>query len=146
MVCPHSSDPQEKRRQNKNVRRSFTPVWQERYQSSTPVQAITNIAATNAKIFTMLDALKGYHQCPLDEDSQILTTLITPFSRYIYLRAPYGISSILEHYDRRMAEAFTGLTGFRRVVDDIIIYDSDEHQHALMSGNSYNAVLTNAKP
>ena len=30
-----------------------------------------------------------------------------------------------------MAEAFTGLTGFRRVVDDITIYDSDEHQHAI---------------
>ena len=28
-----------------------------------------------------------------------------------------------------MAEAFTGLTGFRRVVDDIIIYDCDEQQH-----------------
>ena len=29
-----------------------------------------------------------------------------------------------------MAEAFAGLTGFRRVVDDIIIYDNDEQQHA----------------
>ena len=30
-----------------------------------------------------------------------------------------------------MAEVFTGLTGFCRVVDDIIIYDSDKHQHAI---------------
>ena len=29
-----------------------------------------------------------------------------------------------------MAEAFTGLTGFRCIVDDIIIYDCDEQQHA----------------
>ena len=29
-----------------------------------------------------------------------------------------------------MAEAFTGLTTFHHVIDDIIIYDSDEHQHA----------------
>ena len=78
----------------------------------------------------MLDALKGYHQCLLDQGSQPLTTFITPFGRYKYLHAPYGISSISEHYDRRMAEAFTGLTGFSRVVDDIIINDSDEHQHA----------------
>ena len=77
----------------------------------------------------MLDALKGYHQCPLDQESQPLTSFITPFGRYKYLRAPYGISSISEHYDRWMAEAFTGLTGFRCVVDNIIIYDSDEHQH-----------------
>ena len=106
-------------------------VRRERYQSSTPAQAVADIAATNAKYFTVLDALKGYHQCPLDQESRPLTTFITPFGRYQYLRAPYGISSISEHYDRWMAEVFTGLTGFCRVVDDIIIYDSDKHQHAI---------------
>ena len=105
-------------------------VRRERYQPSTPAQAVADIAATNAKVFTVLDALKGYHQCRLDQESQILTTFIMPFGRYKYLRAPYGISSISEHYNRRMAEAFAGLTGFRRVVDDIIIYDNDEQQHA----------------
>ena len=105
-------------------------VCRERYQSDTPAQAIADIAAANAKFFTVFDAMKGYHQCPLDQDSQILTTFITPFGRFKYLRAPYGVSSISEHYDRWMAEAFSGLTGFHCVVDDIIIYDSDEHQHA----------------
>ena len=74
--------------------------------------------------------LKGYHQCPLDEDSQLLTTFITPFGRFKYLRAPYGISSISEHYNRQMDEAFAGLTGYRRIVDDVVIYDSDANQHA----------------
>ena len=77
--------------------------------------------------------MKGYHQCPLDEDSQLLTTFITPYGRFKYLHALYGISSISEHYDCRMAEAFTGLTGFRHIVDDIVddivIYDSDPQQH-----------------
>ena len=31
------------------------------------------------KVFT---AIKGYHQCPLDEVSQMLTTFITPFRRF----------------------------------------------------------------
>ena len=88
-------------------------VIREQYQSPTPAQAVSDIAASDAKIFTVLDALKGYHQCPLDKDSQTLTTFITPFGRYRYLRAPYGISSISEHYNRRMAEAFKGLSGFR---------------------------------
>ena len=104
-------------------------VRREQYQSSTPAQAVADIAATKAKFFTVLDAMKGYHQCPLDPDSQLLTTFITPFGRFKYLRAPYGICSISEHYDRRMTEAFVGLTGFRRVVDDIIIYDDNELQH-----------------
>ena len=29
-----------------------------------------------------------------------------------------------------MDEAFTGLSGYRRVVDDVMIYDSDEEQYA----------------
>ena len=51
------------------------------------------------------------------------------FSRFKFLRAPYGISSISEHYNRQMDEAFTRLYGFRRVVDDIVIYDKDITQH-----------------
>ena len=95
-------------------------VKRERYQSPTPAQTVADIAAENAKVFTKLDALKGYHQCPLDEESQPLTTFITPFGRF-----KYGISSISEHYNRRMDEAFAGLSGYRRVVDDVVIYDSD---------------------
>ena len=105
-------------------------VKRERYQSCSPAEAVADMAASNAKFFTVLDARKGYHQCPLDAESQLLTTFITPFGRFKYLRAPYGISSISEHYDRRMAEAFAGLSGFRRIVDDIVIYDSDATQHA----------------
>ena len=104
-------------------------VQRERYQSDTPAQAVVDIAAENAKVFMKLDALKGYHQCPLDEESQLLTTFITPFGRFKFLRAPFGISSISEHYNRRMDEAFVGLTGYWRIVDDIVIYDGDEAQH-----------------
>ena len=101
----------------------------ERYQSPTPAQAVADIASEQAKVFTKIDVRKGYHQCPLDEESQLLTTFITPFGRFKYLRAPYGISSISEHYNRRMDEALVGLSGFRRIVDDIAIYDRDPEQH-----------------
>lgn len=42
---------------NKYIRR-------ERYQCPTPAQAVADIAADSAKVFTKFDALKGYHQCP----------------------------------------------------------------------------------
>ena len=74
--------------------------------------------------------MKGYHQCPLDKESQNLTTFITPFGRFKFLRAPYGISSISEHYNRRLDEAFSGLSGYRRVVDDVVIYDDNPTHHA----------------
>ena len=105
-------------------------VKRERYQSNTPDKAIADISTCQAKFFTVLDAMKGYHQCPLDQESQFLTTFITPFGRFKYMRAPYRISSISEHYDRRMYEAFEGLSGFCHIVDDIVIYNSDVTQHA----------------
>jgi len=94
--------------------------------SPTPAEAVADIAAQEA---TVIDAMKGYHQCPLAVESQELTTFITPYGRFKYLRAPYGLSSIAEHYNRRMAEALEGLTGYRRIVDDIVIYDKDPQQH-----------------
>ena len=129
---------------NKYVRR-------ERYQTPTPAQAVADIAAENAKFFTKIDARKGYHQCPLDEESQLLTTFITPFGRFKYLRAPYGISSISEHYNRRMDEALKGLSGFRRIVDDVVIFDSDAVQHAnhvrkfLQRCNEFKITLNTSK-
>jgi len=104
-------------------------VIQERYQSLTPAQAVADIATSDAKIFTVLNVLKGYHQCPSDKDSQVLAMFITPFGRYNYLHAPHGISSISEHYNRRMTEAFAGLSGFRHIMDDVVIYDSNITDH-----------------
>ena len=84
----------------------------ERYQSPTPAQMVADITAENAQIFTKINAKKGYHQCPLERESQDLTKSITPFGRFKFLRAPYGISSISEHYKHRMDEAFIELPGF----------------------------------
>ena len=78
---------------------------------------VTDIAAQEAKYFTVIVAAKGYHQCPLASESQELTTFVTPYRRFKYLWAPYGLSSIAEHYNRRMAEALEGLTGYHRIVD-----------------------------
>jgi hypothetical protein len=66
----------------------------ERYHSSTPAQAVADITAEKAKIFPNIDAKKGYHQCPLDQESQNLMTYITPFGHFKFLRAPYGIAFI----------------------------------------------------
>ena len=105
-------------------------VKRERYQSPTPAEAIADLFACQAKFFTVLDAMKGYHQCPLDQESQLLTMFITPFGGFKYMRASYGIFSKSEHYNRHMYKAFEGLSGFHYIVDDIVIYGSDVTQHA----------------
>ena len=74
--------------------------------------------------------MKGYHQCPREKNIQLPTTFITPRGKFKYLRAPYGIAFISEHYEWYMAEAFSSLTGLQCFVNDIAIYCSDLHQHA----------------
>lgn len=104
-------------------------VQRELYQSPTPLEEVASITASQACWFTVFDAAKGYHQCKLSSTSQPLTTFITPFGRYAFLRAPYGVTSISEHYNRRMDEAFAGLPGYRKVVDDVIIYSKTLEEH-----------------
>ena len=104
-------------------------VRTEQYQSPTPLEEVASITESNAKWFTVFDAAKGYHQCPLHQDSVLKTTFITPFGRYAFLRAPYGVSSISDHYNRRMDEAFSGLTGYKKIVDDVVIYSRTKMDH-----------------
>ena len=105
-------------------------VRRERYPSITPAEAVADMAQAKAKYFTLFDALKGYNQCPLDEASQDLMIFITPFGQFKYLHAPYySISSISEHYNQRMDEAFAGMHNFRKVVDDVFIYNEDKTEN-----------------
>ena len=43
-------------------------------------------------IFTKLDARSGFWQMPLDPQSRLLTTFVTPFGRFCMNRLPFGIS------------------------------------------------------
>ena len=104
-------------------------VKRELYSSCTPSDAVADISSQNSAFFTVFDALKGYHQCPLDQESQLLTCFMTPFGRFKFLRAPFGICSISEHYNRRLDEAFQGLKNYRRIVDDVVIFDNKETDH-----------------
>ena len=102
-------------------------VERERYMSNTPAEAVLEIK--NSNFFSVFDAVKGYHQCELDEESQDITTFITPFGRYKYKRAPYGVKSISEHYNRRMDECFHDLNNLAKIVDDCLIHDETLEEH-----------------
>ena len=101
----------------------------EYFTSLTVLESVQLIKADEAKYFSKFDAKKGYHQCELDENSKDLTTFLTPFGRYRYERAPFGINSIPEHYNRRMYEALKDLKGIARVVDDIMVYGGTAEEH-----------------
>jgi hypothetical protein len=58
----------------------------------TPRDIVAQIPCTST-CFAVFDACNGYWQIPLDEALKALTTFITEFGRYRYLRAPMGLVS-----------------------------------------------------
>ena len=116
-MCPHSSNPK-KNTENicmcVDLSHLNQYLQQEQYMSPTPAEAIANIAAANAKYFTVLDAMKDYHQCLLDQDSQLLTAFIIPFGRFKYLHAPYGISRTLQSPYGRSLDRPVGISQNRQ--------------------------------
>lgn len=102
-------------------------VHRERYM----LPAVDELLALlgNAKWFTKLDANHGYHQLLLSEESQRLTTFITPFGRFCYNRLPMGLSSAGEHFQKRVGEVLAGLEGVIHLADDILIVGRTREEH-----------------
>ena len=57
------------------------------------VDDIVKAIPPSAKFFAKMDAVHGYFQLALDDDSSYLTTFLLPSGRYRYLRAPMGLSA-----------------------------------------------------
>ena len=70
---------------NKYVKRPTHP-------GPSPQEVVSDIPP-NQRYFSTFDAVKWHWQIPLAEESQALTTFITPWGRYMFLRAPMGLSS-----------------------------------------------------
>lgn len=82
-----------------------------------------------AKYFSKLDCVSGFWQVPLTKESQLLTTFITPFGRYCFLRLPFGISSAPEHFQKRISRILEGLESVANHTDDILMWGSTIAEH-----------------
>ncbi|MEM7375732.1 MAG: reverse transcriptase family protein, partial [Bacteroidota bacterium] len=98
------------------------------YPLKTPKEAVSNISSDTEYLAT-LDATKGYWQMALDKDSQGLTTFITPWGRYKFLRAPMGLVSTGDEFCRVGDKALEGIDRVQKVVDDMIVYSKGFPEH-----------------
>ena len=53
--------------------------------TSIPAETVADIAAEETYYFTVLNVMKEYHQCPLDEENQVVTTFIMLFGCFKYV-------------------------------------------------------------
>ncbi|XP_055527066.1 uncharacterized protein K02A2.6-like [Wyeomyia smithii] len=89
-----------------------------------------------AKIFSTVDAKKGFWQVVLDEPSSKLTTFWTPFGRYRWTRLPFGIAPAPEIFQLKLQEVIHGLKGVECIADDLLVYGVGEtFEEALINHN-----------
>ena len=63
----------------------------------------------NAKVFTKVDLQSCYWHYTLDEDSSNMTTFVTPFGRYKWMRLPFGFNASSEIFQKQLNIALEGL-------------------------------------
>jgi len=95
---------------------------------TTPKEAVDRVPEGSV-FFATLDAKHGYWQIPLEEASQELTTFITPFGCFKFLRNPMGLASAQDEYCRRTDLAIAGLEKVSKVVDDMLVYSKTAEDH-----------------
>ena len=100
-------------------------INQKEYYQLLTFEEITS-RLSGAKLFTKLDAKKGYWQIPLDEESIRLTALNTPFGRYQFTRLPYGLHSAQEVFHKSFNQSFDGISQVETNIDDMLIWGDTE--------------------
>ena len=121
------------RKENGSIRlcldltRLNTAVKREFYQLESVNKTFAKLGDCN--IMSKLDANSGYWQMPLDEDSQLRATFITPFGRFCLTGGPFGLSSMQEIFNKRLDKIISGLPGVVKSTDYFLVTGKDMAEH-----------------
>ncbi|XP_062512805.1 uncharacterized protein K02A2.6-like [Corticium candelabrum] len=105
---------------NENVLREIYPI---------PKVDDTLAQLAGATTFSKIDANSGFWQIPLEVESRLLTTFVTPHGRYCFNKLPFGIASAPELFQRRMSKILSGLPGVLCHMDDVLIFGTSQTEH-----------------
>jgi hypothetical protein len=105
---------------NESVQRPYHPI---------PKIETSLSSISGAKLFSKLDANSGFWQVPLNPESQDLTTFLTPFGRFKFLKLPFGITSAPEHFQKCMYKILGNQSNVAVHMDDILIWGKTQEEH-----------------
>ena len=81
------------------------------------------------KYFTVKDATLGFWHVPLDFRSSLLTTFNTPWSKYRWLRMPFGLKVSGDVFKERLGRVLRLTPEVLGIADDIVIHGATENMH-----------------
>ena len=81
-----------------------------------------------AKFFSKLDAVLGYFQLGLDEESSRIMTFLLPQGKFRYLRAPMRLNASSDEWCCHSDIIIQGIPWARKIVDDTLIWAETEEE------------------
>ena len=82
-----------------------------------------------AKYFSTLDLQTGYHHIPLDKSSIPKTAFNPPFSKYEYVKVPFGLEQASAFFQELMTRILKDFDFALAYLDDIIIFSRMAEEH-----------------
>ena len=76
----------------------------------------------DAKYLAVFDTSKGFFHIPLDQESKLLTMMLTPFGIYVYNVLPMGLSNATDLFETCIHEVLHGLNGSTNITDNILVF------------------------
>lgn len=98
------------------------------------------------KFYCVFDLKDGFYQVKLDEQSSKLCTFSSPYGLYKYIRSPFGLSVLPEHFQKLTQNLFGNIPGVKVYFDDIIVgADTQEELQNIVNKLIQVATLNNVK-
>ena len=76
----------------------------------------------HAKYFAVFDTSKGFFNVPLDQESKLLTVMLTLFGIYVYNVLAMGLSNVTDLFETCIHEILQGLNGCTNIADDVLVF------------------------
>ncbi len=87
----------------------------------------SNLAGTT--VFSKVDLVRGYHQIPMATEDIPKNAVVTPFSRFEFLRMPFGLKNAAQSFQRLMDTVCHGLEFVYAYIDDVLVASKNKEGH-----------------